>query len=75
MPDFRQKQNKTYCSFYNTIIIAKVMIYRINSFELMHTNELLINKGKKKKGDLYNNEIALIVIHLYLRGYEFICQP
>lgn len=43
----------------------------------MHTNELLINKGKKKKkkGDLYNNEIALIVIHLYLRGYEFICQP
>lgn len=49
MPDFRQKQNKTYCSFYNTIIIAKVMIYRINSFKLMHTNELLINKGKKKK--------------------------
>lgn len=49
MPDFRQKQNKTYCSFHNTIIIAKVMIYRINSFELMHTNELLINKGKKKK--------------------------
>lgn len=50
------------------------MICRFNSFKLMHTNELHMNQKKKKEGGPYNNEITLIVIHLYLRGYEFVCQ-
>lgn len=55
------------------------MIYRLNYFKLMHTNELHVEIEKKsqtnkKEGGLYTNKITLLVIHLYLRGYEFICQ-